>query len=312
MKNSTAENSVHVSQVPVTLFRFEHPDQWMSRPKWRPSIDPTSHKPKSIVGGYHLAKDLWQACGLCGQNHLRGYVIATEDNLETHIGKDCGQRHFGVMFEEIERQFTVMLDAQDREQRLRDLIAGKAVLLSEVENSANACRDARLKVSKIISDLEKEPELSSAFRQAQVDQGSLIIEVRASENEYQITKERFRRERMGRIDGIEVVTSKSPENQLRSEIIPFLVDLTPEVLAGLTRRQLEEKSKIVDKTTSVLGEAQGYLRLVERFLDTRNWVAFQSLFRDGLRRASDRGHRILKRLTAENISSNALHISVNS
>ena len=111
-------NSITAERLEVRidreLLRFEHPDQWRERPGWRLRISLSEHNLARIVGGYHLGRDLWQHCGLCNTEHGRGYVVGTTEGLETQIGKDCGARHLGAKFEELERQFTVTMEAQDR------------------------------------------------------------------------------------------------------------------------------------------------------------------------------------------------------
>ena len=81
--------------------RFEHPEQWRSRPGWRERISLSEHNLARIIGGYNLAPEHWQHCGLCNTRHGRGYVVGTTEGLETQIGKDCGLKYLGAVFESL-------------------------------------------------------------------------------------------------------------------------------------------------------------------------------------------------------------------
>jgi hypothetical protein len=149
------------------LLRFEHPDQWRERPGWRERIKLSEHNLAGIVGGYHLPRELWRRCGLCNTEHGRGYVVATTEGLETHIGKDCGLRHLGARFEELERQFTVALEAQDRMKRLRELLVQRGELLAAAEQAIQQCERAAAAVAKFRHKIGREPTLAGVFLGAQ-------------------------------------------------------------------------------------------------------------------------------------------------
>lgn len=278
------------------LFRFDHPSQWQSRPAWRPSIDPKVHAPAFIIGGYNLGKELWQHCGLCKREHGRGYVIATTDELETHIGKDCGYTHFDVLFKDLERDFSAALDLQDRADHLRDLLSRRAGLLADAEATMATCEKARATVAWIMHRIEREKTLSKSM-DAFIDRDGLIaLERRASEAEFETFKQRFVREPIGRIDGYGARRATPPTAAIRCTVLPFLRTLTAEALSGLSSARLREKSKEADAATTLIQEGKVYVELARRFAAGENWQAFASMFAADRLPTNDRGRRILGQL----------------
>jgi hypothetical protein len=262
------------------LLRFEHPNQWRERPGWRERIRLSEHNLARIVGGYHPGRDLWQHCGLCNTEHGRGYVVATTEGLETQIGKDCGLKHLGARFEELERQFTVALEAQDRMKRLRELLVQKGEMLSRAQRAMQ----------------DRDPTLADVFRKAISADGSVFVDFRVSNDEFEMTRRRYRREVVGRIDGHAAASTKSPKPLIQGVVLPLVHSLTEEMLYGLTSKSLAAKSKEANEATGILIDADAYVALSKRFNARRNWQAFASAFGPDRLKTNDRGRRILQQL----------------
>ena len=288
------------------LLRFEHPAEWKSRPAWRDKLDIEQHPIAEIIGGYDLHRDLWRPCGLkgCGTTHGKGYVVETADKLETHLGQDCGRKHQGVDFVELERLFHRDLYEQDRVRRLEDVLRRKDVLLAEAKRAIAACETAKKTVDAIANAIGTEPSLARVFRACARDGGALYYEREMTEAERDITREGARgadrviRVGAGRIDGVEAATTPSPSVAIRNDVIPALLGLTAETLAASTQKQLVAASKDADAMSSALAQSRIFVALCERFVDGRNWAAFASLYEPGRLRTNDRGKRILQRLNA--------------
>jgi hypothetical protein len=278
------------------LLRFEHPNQWRERPGWRERIRLSEHNLARIVGGYHLGRDLWQHCGLCNTEHGRGYVVATTEGLETQIGKDCGLKHLGARFEELERQFTVALEAQDRMKRLRELLAQKGEMLSRAQRAMQDCDRAATAIADLKHKIDREPTLADAFRKAISADGSVFVDYRVSNDEFEMTRRRYRREVVGRIDGHAAVITKSPKPLIQGAVLPLVHSLTEEMLSGLTSKSLAAKSKEANEATGILIDADAYIALSKRFTARRNWQAFASAFGPDRLKTNDRGRRILQQL----------------
>lgn len=278
------------------LLRFEHPSQWRERSGWRERINLSEHNLARIVGGYHLSKDLWQHCGLCNTEHGRGYVVATTEGLETQIGKDCGLKYLGARFEELEQQFTVALEAQDRMKRLRELLVQKSDMLSRAQQAMQECDRAAAAVANFKHKIDREPTLTDVFRKAISADGSVFVDYRVSDNEFEMTRQRYRREVVGRIDGHGAASLKSPKPLIQGLVLPLLHSLTEETLSGLTSRGLVAKSKEANEATDILIDADAYVALSKRFTARRNWQAFASAFGPDRLKTNDRGRRILQQL----------------
>lgn len=83
-------------------------DSWdliTSRPNFIDKISKAEHKLSEIIGFYRFKDKIH--CGLkgCNQPHQMGYIVRTDDGIETNIGNICGAEEFGVQFKELTEQF---------------------------------------------------------------------------------------------------------------------------------------------------------------------------------------------------------------
>jgi hypothetical protein len=292
----------HVSEPPTALYvdrellRFEHPDQWKERPGWRERIKLSEHNLARIVGGYHLGRDLWQHCGLCTTEHGRGYVVATTDGLETQIGKDCGQKYLGAKFEELERQFIAALETQDRMTRLHKLVAEAGSMRARAEQAIGDCDRASSAIRLFTQKIDRETTLADAFQRAITADGSVFVEHLASDDEFEITRQRYKREVVGRIDGHAATSTKSPKPLIQESVLPLIYGLTADMLSSLTNRSLAAKLKEANEATRILNDADAYVALSKRFTAHQNWQAFAAAFGPDRIWTNDRGRRILQQL----------------
>lgn len=86
----------------------ERIEQWLEitgRPAFKAQISKSEHKLSEIIGYYRFKDKIH--CGLkgCNQPHQMGYVVRTDDGIETNIGNICGADEFGVQFKELTEQF---------------------------------------------------------------------------------------------------------------------------------------------------------------------------------------------------------------
>jgi hypothetical protein len=286
------------------LIRFNHPDEWQGRSSFRWSLTVTEQNLSRFVGGYNLPKELYQRCGLshgskpCNQEHGHGFVIATQDGLETQVGKDCGLRHLGAKFEELERLFTAAVKTEDLKKRLRELASKQGEMLARTQQAIIKCDAAMASVSEITHRIWREPSLSIVFKNAQMSDGSVYAEIRVSDREYEDTRRRYRREVFGHIDGIAAVTTKSPKATIKAIVLPLVHSLTDELLVGLSDKKLTAKSKEAGDAERILIEAEAFVTLCRRFTTRRNWESFAQAFGPGGQPTNDRGRRLLTQLIA--------------
>ena len=284
------------------MIRFQHPDEWQGRPAFRWSGTLTERDVSHFVGGYNLPKELYQRCGLahdgkpCGQLHGHGFVVATKLGLETQVGQDCGLRHLGAKFEELERLFTAQVNTEDLMTRMRALTSRQGELLTRAQQAIVDCDRASAAVAEITDKISRERALESVFTHAQQADGSVYAEVRVSQDEFERTRQRYRREVFGRIDGIAAATAKSPKIDIQVIVLPLVRSLTAQMLAQLSGRKLAAKSKEAGDAERILVDADTYVALCRRFTSRRNWQAFASAFDVGRLPTNDRGRRVLRQL----------------
>ena len=289
-------------QIDRLMIRFQHPDEWQGRPAFRPSVNLTERDVSHFVGGYNLPKDLHQLCGLahdgrpCGQVHGHGFVVATKNGLETQVGKDCGLRHLGAKFEELERLFTAQVKTEDLMKRMRDLTSRQGELLARAQKSIIDCDQSSAAVAAIMQKIGRERALAEVFKHAQQSDGSVYVDVQVSQDEFERAQQRHRREVLGRIDGIAAATAKSPKPEIQAIVLPLVHSLTSQMLAQLSGPRLAANSKEAGDAERILVDARNYLALCRRFTSHLNWQAFASAFNVGRQLTNDRGRRVLRQL----------------
>lgn len=288
---------------PERLIRFESADEIRSRQQWRDDIDPATHKPIKILGGYTFARKDWLACGMstCRTNHGSGYVVATNTGLETHIGKDCGKNLFNENFEDMVRSFERAMDIQTRQDILRNLLQIKDDAIVETKAALTACIRNQGYVSFFVSEIDKERSLQQAFGEAFSRNGRLVYSRKKTERELELTgaREKFVQEAAGRIDGIEATTFRRLEKDLQYGVLGPLHDLTEESLASATEKRLVEKTRLVGELRDKLRQAGEFASAAKRFIKPSNWESFEALFGYDRVKTTERGHRILIRLVAK-------------
>jgi hypothetical protein len=289
-------------QIDRDLIRFTHPDEWQRRSAFRWSLIVTEHNLSHFVGGYNLPKELYQRCGLshggkpCNQEHGLGFLVATTEGLETQVGKDCGLRHLGAKFEELERLFTAAASNEDLTKRMLGLRSKAGEMLLRAQETIRHCDAASAAVSEMKQRINREPALADVFKGAVTSEGSVFAEVRVSDNEYEVTHKRYRREVFGRIDGIAAATAKSPKTNIQDVVLPLVHTLADRTLVGLSGKKLTTKLKEAADAERLLIEGDAFIAVCRRFTSRRNWESFALAFEPGRLHSSDRGHRLLKQL----------------
>jgi hypothetical protein len=71
----------------------------VERPHFREVLDRNEHKLRRVLSGYSFQALI--QCGLadCRTRHRDGFLVETEDGLETNVGHVCGRKAFGTKFD---------------------------------------------------------------------------------------------------------------------------------------------------------------------------------------------------------------------
>lgn len=95
--------------------RVERWDDVLGMPGFVADVDADAAELKQIIGNYDFDEPV--ACGLhgCRQPHGKGYIVQLVDGRKTNLGKDCGKKYFGTVFQFAKRRF----DAARRDQENR-------------------------------------------------------------------------------------------------------------------------------------------------------------------------------------------------
>src|SRR5690349_576087 len=89
--------------APIKIERYE---DMTIRPRFVKDLDPKLHRPKRILGEYHLLARV--PCGLPDHTpHLHGVLIETEDDYETNMGWECAAGYFPDQFDAMRKAFIV-------------------------------------------------------------------------------------------------------------------------------------------------------------------------------------------------------------
>jgi hypothetical protein len=196
----------------------------------------------------------------------------------------------------MERRFTRAWDEQEKRRRLQELLTRRDSLVAEAKLQIERCDKAATVVSSITSAIYNERSLGDVFTSAKRSGGQLFFERVLSKEERAISQERFAREAVGRIDGIEAATAQCPSTLIRAKVSAALEGVTEESISGWKGSQLDKKSLQFNEVSDLMLRAGEYVRSCERFSRPENWTAFEKLFEPGRYKASDRARRILKRM----------------
>jgi hypothetical protein len=146
------------------LVRVESAQDIISLPGFEPRIDPKTdgHRLHAVIGAYHLDEEVH--CGLpCNQPHRRGYVVRTDKGAVIMLGKDCGNRHFGVDFRVMQSQYVRLVADKTRRETIERGIAQLPLLRERVQ----AIRDAgATRLFQLCSAIHREtpPSVATALR----------------------------------------------------------------------------------------------------------------------------------------------------
>lgn len=106
------------------LVDLKDPSDLQSRSAYQSCIDVSDLKLEEVLAPYHFNEPY--PCGLasCRQPHHHGFLVVTDDGVETNVGKDCGRRIFG-------EEFTIKANLQ---QKRADLKYQQEILQSARDN----------------------------------------------------------------------------------------------------------------------------------------------------------------------------------
>lgn len=84
---------------------FERANDWteiQNRENYRPKLDLQDQQLSDVFGYYEdLPEEIPCGKASCRAGHKKGFLVITEDGLETNLGHVCGTNVFGIAFENL-------------------------------------------------------------------------------------------------------------------------------------------------------------------------------------------------------------------
>lgn len=133
-----------------------------NRPRFIGQISKAEHTLSEIIGFYQFKNEIH--CGLkgCNQPHQRGYLVRTEDGIETNIGKVCGTGEFGIQFKELTGSFHKFMDLETNKMAISEAKQKCASWSATIEG----LRKSKPSINTCASNIEKIQNANYAGRLA--------------------------------------------------------------------------------------------------------------------------------------------------
>lgn len=164
---------------------------WENRENFTSSLNSPIEEIDCIIGKYDLPRAPAGAphgtgmvrCGFngCNESHYRGFLLRLKDGRETIIGRDCGRRKAGYIFEEIEATFKANETRQARIEILNNLSQTRQTFIAEAEALLPRAEIAAQRVYSFASDLSKFFGFWASLGTASTLGGRVLVEVKRSE-----------------------------------------------------------------------------------------------------------------------------------
>lgn len=293
------------SPFAFTPIRFRTADEFRSRPAWRDKLLHQEHKLHRIIGDYSFNKPDALACGLkdCRIKHQHGYVVETVDLLETHIGRYCGKKFFGVNWGEIQAVFDRATKERDISEWLQDMVQKRDAMMARAYTLYAVLAKRTGELREVLSRIGKEPLVMTALQRIMRAQGAIQVEREIDADTADVRglrrKERYYLETVGRVVGLEALQpGYEPDDlkgddllrTLRTHVIAPLAQLSAGNLKALNARQRKDRVKELETVNTLLAEADKHLNATRSFLALANLRALGKL---PIHRPNERATRIL-------------------
>lgn len=125
------------TSISVAARLIERPRDYaalVERPNFREVLNRKEHKLRRVLSGYSFQALV--RCGLadCRTLHRDGFLVETEDGLETNVGRVCGQNAFGTRFDVERASYERARELQDLKDRAKQLQTQRASSVQVVQD----------------------------------------------------------------------------------------------------------------------------------------------------------------------------------
>lgn len=250
------------------VLQFVSAAEFQDRLSYHEQLVASSEELDRIVGKYGLPKPRmsWVKCGLngCNEPHRKGYLIRLHDGRETNLGNDCGARHFGVKWEEVEARAKAAETATATRNAVDALLATRDAQLARANALVDPCRTLEERVLAVRTELHKHHALWRKVEQCAKLDGSIRVAIEAPPGGGGYSKSRSAMLRtIGRIDGARLLLPDFTRysNIIEKNVLPSLVRFDAALLRDATVKELAAHSKSGAALSSSIDRAE--LQLAE-------------------------------------------------
>jgi hypothetical protein len=277
--------------------RFRAAADFQTRPAFQSDLDHGQRKLLKIIGDYEFNETQKLKCGLkrCRTTHWHGYVVLTDDGIETNIGRDCGKKYFGVNWGEVRTVFDRAREEQNWNAWIDNLASSQKGLSARAEAIYSELQPLGNALNEVLAKINREDSVGRAFR-AMVSAGGAIQVERevaadvAKARGLPMSQRRYL-ETVARVQGLDALGLGPQLRDLATVAIPLFASLTPKYLAGLDKSQRRDRSKAVDDAMALMDTCEARLVSARAFLDPGNLRLLAKL---PAIRPNERAQRILR------------------
>jgi hypothetical protein len=286
-------------RVPI---HFKSREEFECRPNYVSTLECERGDLDYIVGKYGFSKAKQMKCGLngCNNPHWHGFVIATKSGSETHCGRDCGKREFGVSWDDLHAEFERQEKAAARQTLVADLLRDRGELFEQALSLQAQLSDACDKIRMVYDELRKDDVLVRGFESAVANGGRISAEVKVDKSVGGASGQRGGSANLttvGRILGADAARTYFRIGKTFDwSVVRPLRELAEKTIESMPDEKIEQTSSRFGKFREELVSAQHFIASARQFLSAANAAQFQTL-RETLP-ARSRIDRIYSRLQA--------------
>ncbi|NHV25855.1 hypothetical protein [Burkholderia sp. D-99] len=262
---------------------FSSRDEFEVRPNYVAALRCVHDDLDYIVGKYGFSKDKQLQCGLNGCNHWHqhGFIVATKSGLETHCGQDCGQREFGVVWDELTAEFERQTKAETRRKLIEDMLKDRDELLSHAREMqtrlSGACRQIRV----VLDEVAKESAFSSALDRVLMDGGRIMVAVKIDKGIGAAPGQRGANANIatiGVVRGVDAVAKcQTVGSSFEWQVVRPLLSLTADSVEAMSDKEIATSVIKMRDFRTELQAANAFLASAAQFLSIDNLTAFERL-----------------------------------
>jgi hypothetical protein len=250
------------------------------RPNFREVLDRKAHKLRRVLSGYSFQALV--RCGLadCRTPHRDGFLVETDDGLETNVGHVCGRNAFGTKFD-LERaayeRIRELQDLRDRAKQLQAQVTPAVRMVQDLYGSRfgvewiESIKASLYKVvgGGLLSSLEaterrREYGVNQARRRSEEEINRLVAETRRRRKELI-----FETTRLGSLEPMPWLVFDF-KGKLITEVVKRFQDLQFLDVDGLELPALRQRVKALDGWELRVREAEEAIGTAHRFLTSEN------------------------------------------